>query len=103
MGFFNLFGGGTNKEVIAKYIEDGAVVLDVRTVAEFQSGHIKGSKNIVLNLIPLKIDELKSLDQKFIAVCLSGSRSGQATSFLKKHGFDVINGGSWRNVDKLMG
>ena len=102
MGFFGLFGGGNNNETIEKYIKEGAVVIDVRTPEEFREGHVKGSKNIVLNSIPNTIEEIKGLNKKIVAVCRSGARSGQATSFLSKQGIDIINGGPWQNVAKFV-
>ena len=102
MGFFGLFGGGTSGESIEEYLKDGAIVIDVRTVEEFREGHVKGSKNIVLNSIPAKVEDIKKLNKKVVAVCRSGARSGQATSFLKQQGIDVINGGPWQNVAKFV-
>lgn len=100
MSFFGLFGGDKDTSLIEEYLKDGAVVIDVRSVDEFNSGHVAGSKNIVLNVIPGKVAEIKALNKKVIAVCKSGARSGQATSFLKQQGIDVINGGPWQNVEK---
>lgn len=102
MSFFGLFGGGNEGSPIEEYLKEGAVVIDVRTVEEFESGHVNGSKNIVLNVIPGKVKEIKGLNKKIIAVCRSGARSGQATSFLKQQGIDVINGGPWQNVAKFV-
>jgi len=102
MSFFGLFGGSTEGASIEEYLNDGAVVIDVRTVGEFSEGHVKGSKNMVLNIIPGKVAEIKKLNKKVIAVCRSGARSGQATSFLKQQGIDVINGGPWQNVAKFV-
>ena len=100
MSFFGLFGGSA--EPIEEYLKDGAIVIDVRTVDEFNSGNVNGSKNIVLNTILGKIAEIKAMNKKVIAVCRSGARSGQATSFLKQNGIDVINGGPWQNVAKFV-
>ncbi len=83
---------------IKEYLNKGAIVLDVRSKPEWDQGHSNGAKHIVLNLIPLQIDEIKSWNKPVIAVCLSGGRSGQATQFLKNNGIDVINGGPWQNV-----
>ncbi|PKP13042.1 MAG: sulfurtransferase [Bacteroidetes bacterium HGW-Bacteroidetes-3] len=102
MGFFGLFGDGKEVSSIEEYLKEGAVIIDVRTVEEFKEGHVKGSKNIVLNTIPGKVKEIKAMNKKVIAVCRSGARSGQATSFLKQQGIDVINGGPWQNVDKFV-
>ena len=101
MSFFGLFGGGTSAP-IEEYLKDGAIVIDVRTTEEYRGGHVNGSKNIVLNTIPTKIKEIKAMNKKVIAVCRSGARSGQATSFLKQQGIDVINGGPWQNVAKFV-
>ena len=102
MSFFGLFGGSNNGESIEAYLKEGAVVLDVRTVEEFNSGNVNGSTNIVLNSIPSKVSEIKAINKKVIAVCRSGARSGQATSFLKQQGVDIINGGPWQNVAKFV-
>jgi len=38
------------------------------------------------------------MNKSVIAVCRSGARSGQATSYLNQQGIDIINGGPWQNV-----
>lgn len=87
---------------IEEYLEKGAVVIDVRTVAEYDGGHVPGSINIVLDTIPQKIEEIKALGDSFIAVCRSGARSGNAVEFLENHGLDIINGGPWQDVDQFV-
>lgn len=87
---------------IKEYLAKDAIVLDVRTQMEWDEGHIDSAKHIVLNLVPLKIDEIKSWGKPIIAVCKSGGRSGQATQFLKQNGIEVINGGPWQNVAQFL-
>ncbi|WP_408030249.1 rhodanese-like domain-containing protein [Tenacibaculum xiamenense] len=87
---------------IKEYLEKGAVVLDVRTIPEWNEGHSDGAKHIVLDTIPNNVEEIKSWNKPVIAVCRSGARSGQATEFLNGHGVDVINGGPWQNVDQYL-
>ncbi|MBS9766911.1 MAG: rhodanese-like domain-containing protein [Flavobacteriaceae bacterium] len=99
MSFFGLFG---KKPPIEEYLKEGAVIVDVRGIDEYRKGHIEGSKNIPLHTLPMRYEEITSLNKKIICVCLSGGRSGQATSFLKSKGADVINGGPWQNVDAYM-
>ncbi|MFC2110356.1 rhodanese-like domain-containing protein [Bacteroidota bacterium] len=89
-----------DNEKIQEYLKNGAVVLDVRTDAEYQEGHVTGSQHIELNTIPGNIEKVKAYNKQVIAVCRSGARSGQATAFLKQHGIDIINGGPWGNVDQ---
>ncbi|WP_088324137.1 rhodanese-like domain-containing protein [Polaribacter tangerinus] len=85
---------------IKEYLAKDAVVLDVRTLEEWNEGHIPNSKHIVLTVIPLEVEKIKSWNKPIIAVCRSGGRSGQAAQFLQQHGVDVINGGPWQNVAK---
>ncbi|MFY9242579.1 MAG: rhodanese-like domain-containing protein [Polaribacter sp.] len=102
MGLFDMFKRKDMGSDIKEYLEKEAVVLDVRTLAEWNEGHIKNAKHIVLNLIPLEIEQIKSWNKPVIAVCKSGGRSGQAAQFLKQNGVDVINGGPWQNVDQYI-
>ncbi len=99
---FKSGGGKANDEELLKQINEGALLVDVRTVEEFEAGHVKGSVNIPLDQIEKKLDKFK--DQKHIIVfCRSGRRSGKAKEILEKNGFkNVINGGSWANVNKLV-
>lgn len=99
MGLFSLFGNFGNKEnMIKEYLEKKAVIIDVRTPLEFNDGHVDGSKNFPLNVLQARVHEIKEMNKPIIAVCLSGGRSGQAASFLRQQGIDVINGGPWQNV-----
>jgi phage shock protein E len=85
---------------IKEYLEKEAIVLDVRTLEEWDEGHVEGSKHIVLTVIPSEIEQIKSWGKPIIAVCRSGARSGQAAQFLAQNGVDIINGGPWQNVAK---
>ena len=87
---------------IQEYLNKGAIVIDVRTVAEYEDGHVSGSLNIVLDTVPKRIEEIKALGDSIIAVCRSGARSGQAAQFLNDNGLDVINGGPWQDVDQFV-
>ncbi|WP_435414491.1 rhodanese-like domain-containing protein [Polaribacter aestuariivivens] len=100
MGLFGIFGQKDESENIKEYLEKDAIILDVRTQAEWNEGHIDNAKHIVLNLIPLEIEQIKSWNKPVITVCRSGGRSGQAMQFLAQNGVDVINGGPWQNVAK---
>jgi phage shock protein E len=102
MGIFNLFKRKKNMDEIQEYLENGAIVIDVRTVEEYEDGHVIGSKNIVLDTIPEQVEEIKALGKSFIAVCRSGARSGQATQYLTNEGLDIINGGPWGDVDQFV-
>jgi rhodanese-related sulfurtransferase len=98
MSLFGVFSEKEKENEIKKYLAKEAIVLDVRTQLEWDEGHVENSKHIVLNLIPLQIEEIKSWKKPVIAVCKSGGRSGQAAQFLAQNNIDVINGGPWQNV-----
>lgn len=100
MGLFSIFTNKGNK--IKEYVEQGAIVVDVRTPGEFKSGHVKGSRNIPLQNIGAKTAELKKLNKPLILCCASGMRSAQATSILKNAGIDCVNGGSWGKVNRSL-
>lgn len=63
--------------------------VDVRTPGEFKSNHIRGFKNIPLNLLAGKANELAK-DKEVVVICQSGMRSQQASKMLKKLGFAKI-------------
>lgn len=102
MGILDLLGFGNKTNEIQEYVQKGAVILDVRTIEEYNEGHIKGSKNIALQVLNSKITEIKKWNKPIIACCRSGMRSGQATSILKQNGIDCINGGGWANLNSKL-
>lgn len=94
-----LFGFGPKVDLGA-LIRNGAVIIDVRTPAEYASGNITGSLNIPVDQLKSKIGMLKK-DKVIITCCASGMRSASAKGLLKANGFaDVHNGGSWQSLRK---
>ena len=77
-----------------------AMIVDVRTPAEFMGGHVAGSINIPLNEVPARIDEFKGMKQ-VVLCCASGARSQNATFYLQQNGVECYNGGSWLDVNYL--
>ena len=70
---------------------DDAVILDVRSMAEFKDGHIVNAVNIPLNGLSNNLKQLeKHRNKPIVAVCRSGSRSGSACAMLRKHGFENV-------------
>jgi rhodanese-related sulfurtransferase len=87
-----LFGPGVD---FKNLVDNGAIIIDVRTPQEFDRGNIKGSKNIPLDRIQKEAASIKKMGKPVITVCKSGARSGMAKSILKGAGVDVYNGGPW--------
>lgn len=95
MSLFGLFNKSNSSNDLTSILEEGAVILDVRSPGEFAAGHIPGSHNIPLNQLPNKIDIVKKWGKPVVTCCLSGSRSAAAVSLLKSQGVQCVNGGSW--------
>lgn len=67
-------------------------LIDVRRPNEFEGGelgHIAGSELIVLDTLPMRIEELPK-DETIVFICRSGNRSGQAAAFAQKNGFTNV-------------
>jgi phage shock protein E len=93
---------GNNKDRVKDFQNRGAIILDVRTKGEYDQGAIKGSKNIPLQSMTSKINEIKKLNKPVITCCASGMRSGNAASILNSHGVEAINGGGWLSLSKKL-
>lgn len=88
MGLFDFFRTADINAGIAEYkATEGAVLLDVRTEEEYRDGHIDGSINLPLNRISSIENIVKDKSTLLYVHCYSGSRSGQAASYLKRMGY----------------
>lgn len=78
-----------------------ALILDVRTAAEYESGHIPNAVNLSNEDIQAgKVDSLKDKSQLIMVYCRSGNRSRQAAQKLAELGYtNVVDFGgiqSWQ-------
>ena len=79
-------------------ISDEFIVIDVRTLEEFESGHIEDSSNIEWQEISSITDNINK-DQKIYLYCRSGRRSQNATNILIDLGYkDVTNLGGIKDA-----
>jgi len=101
MGFFD-FLFKNKKKMVEEFMSKEAIVLDVRTKAEYSIGAIQGSKNIPLQILSSNISDIKKLNKPIITCCASGMRSATAASILKRNGVDAINGGGWQRLSQLL-
>ena len=67
-----------------------AVVLDVRTEEEFESGYIPNAINIDIQMGNIFIDEINTLNKNksYYVYCRSGARSAQAVQLMRDLGFN---------------
>ena len=76
----------------------GAIILDVRSPAEYRSGSAQGSINIPLDALERRLGELDA-SKPIVVCCASGARSALAAATLKRRGFmEVVNAGPWTNA-----
>lgn len=98
MGFFD-FIFGTKKRQLEAYINNGAIILDVRTQGEWDNGHIKQAIHIPLSELNNRINEIINISKPFVVCCASGVRSAKAAKFLNLKNIDAINGGAWVSLE----
>ena len=72
-------------------IQAGALLIDVRSEAEFADGHVDGAVNIEWN----KIDQLSAAigddkQRRVVVYCRSGNRAGKAKSALEEMGYGSV-------------
>ena len=69
-------------------------ILDVRSREEYDGGHIEGSLNIYVGLLPQHLEKIPK-DRPVAVLCKSGTRSSFACSILLREG--------WRNSINILG
>ena len=83
---------------IPELLQAGAVIVDVRSRGEFNTGARKGSINIPLDELPRNVKKLDP-SKPIILCCASGARSAAAEKMLRQQGFtQVVNAGSWSAI-----
>lgn len=84
-----------NVEAARSAVKSGAVLVDVRSRAEFASGHARGALNVPVDEIGAKAPSLWPKDTSLVVVCASGHRASNAAKTLRALGYTTItNGGS---------
>ena len=92
-------------EVTRLINRDDAKVVDIRSQAEFEKGHIIDAFNISIDQLSGQLDKLKQYkDKGIIFCCASGSVSSREAKKLMEQGYDKVyclKGGilSWQNAN----
>lgn len=74
-----------------RLMNQGALLVDVRTQAEFDSGHVLDARHVAQDQVGRAGENLnKFKDKVVIACCESGARSGAAARVLKAQGFTKV-------------
>jgi rhodanese-related sulfurtransferase len=93
---------GVSPQELIRLMNQGALVLDLRSPEQFGSGHIAGARQMASDQIPKAADSLKKHREKLVVVyCDGGSVSAAAARQLAAQGFTKafsLRGGlnAWR-------
>ena len=72
--------------------DDNVTLLDVRTIEEFKSGHLRDATLIPVDALSTNLGMLRDAkDKKIIVYCRTGSRSVAASRILEENGFTPLN------------
>jgi len=89
-------GSGNKKQAAQAWpmIENGALLIDVRTKGEFDAGHLDGAINISWEETNALMDAIgDDKDRPVVVYCRSGNRSGKSKKELDAKGYtNVFNG-----------
>ncbi|WP_407353614.1 rhodanese-like domain-containing protein [Luteimonas sp. R10] len=102
---FRGFKGLRPAELTALVNRDNALVVDLRPMADFEKGHIAGSKNVQMSQFDPESKQLNAAKAlSVVLVCKTGQTASGAASRLKKAGFErvyVLDGGilGWQQAD----
>jgi len=79
----------TTNELREELKDKNKQFIDVRTLGEYKGNHIREFKNIPLNQLPQKLNQL-SKEKEVVVICQSGMRSARASKILKQNGFEKV-------------
>lgn len=95
---WRFWGYSRVKRRMPELLRRGAVVVDVRSPAEYAGGARPGSLNIPLSELQERCTALDKA-RPVVVCCASGTRSGLAARVLRAMGFkEVVNAGPWTNT-----
>ena len=97
--------GQISAQAAAEYLKHGALVIDVRTPGEFNSGHLTNAINIPLDEVATVVPKkFPGKSEVLLLHCASGMRSGVAQKKLQALGYtNAFNLGSYGRARQIAG
>jgi phage shock protein E len=86
---FRLRRPSVDLETVQQALNDGAVLIDVRSPGEFASDHLGGARNVPVELVRTQAESLAADGRTVIVYCASGMRSASAARSLRAAGLTV--------------
>jgi phage shock protein E len=80
------------------------VIIDVRSIEEWNSGHLAAAQHLELQTIAASIEQqVPDKQQRVYLYCRSGNRSGKAKAIIEQLGYtNVVNAGAITNASILL-
>ena len=96
--------GQISHKAAAEHLKHGAMVIDVRTAAEYTAGHLPNAINMPLSEVEaLVARKVKDKNRVLLLHCQSGSRSGVAKRRLIAMGYtNTFNLGSYNRAAQIV-
>lgn len=96
----NSYAENPTAKLALEKVNNGALLIDNRTEAEFNEGHLNNALLIPYDVIAEKITAVTADKTKEIVLyCRSGGRSGKALQTLKELGYqNVLNAGGYEDL-----
>jgi rhodanese-related sulfurtransferase len=91
------------QNIIQSIKEKRGTLLDVRSPMEFEAEHLPGAINIPVDTIETNLKTITTMAKPIVVYCLSGGRSGVATSILHQNGVaESYNGGGIHSLLNIL-
>ena len=101
MSLLSVLGIGNGK--IKDALRRGAIVIDIRTAAEFDRGKVRDSINIPVDRININLRRIVQMSGPIIICSDSDSENERVIDVLKANGVkEIYNGGNWTKLWRMM-
>jgi phage shock protein E len=84
----------TSRDALQKRLaakDANVVVLDVRSLGEYEAGHVPGAKHVPHDVLAKRLEELAAArNQEVVVYCRSGRRAALAEEVLRGAGFGKV-------------
>lgn len=101
MSLFSILGLGNGK--LKEALRRGAIIIDIRTAAEFDRGKVRDSINIPVDRININLKRIVQMNTAVIICSNSDAENERVIEVLKANGVkEIYNGGNWTKLWTMM-
>jgi phage shock protein E len=81
----------TSAPDVRELVEQGGLLVDVRSPLEFDAGHLPGALNMPIEELESRLVELTDKHRAIVLYCRSGRRSALAAEQLRARGYSNVH------------